>query len=273
MLTKVSVQSPSGGLLELPMTDITAGYVIRDIQGLDPVKATLTSSSFAQMDGAQLHNARREPRNILMKLGLEANYVSTTVAGLRSNLYRYMMPKTTVVLGFYVDDVLFGTTEAVVESMDNNMFSADPEVDFSFISYDPDFYAPDSTTFSGYTVSDTRTEIIDYDGTSDTGIIFSLQFPGPASEVVLHNSRPDQVTNTIDIDGSFLAGDILQIITIPGKKAVNTIRGGTTIPSLYYRDQSSSWISLGQGENRFRAYYSGSPIPYTLEFTEKYGGF
>jgi hypothetical protein len=50
MLTMVTVQNPSGTLF-LPLTDASQGYVVKDIQGLDPVKASLASSTMAQMDG------------------------------------------------------------------------------------------------------------------------------------------------------------------------------------------------------------------------------
>jgi Phage tail protein len=273
MLTMVSIQNIRTGILYLPLMDSSDGYAVKDIQGLDPVKATFVSSSFAQMDGGQVHNKRREARNIVMKLGLEPNYVSNNVASLRSNLYRYMMPKETIIFGLYSDETLWGITEAEVESFDNNMFSADPEVSISLICYDPDFHAPSQTLIEAQTVSDTTIRPISYEGTSETGVIFSLTFPGAGDAVRLYNTRPDLIENLLDINGSFLANDILTVNTNQGQKAVTITRSGTVIPVLYFLAAGSSWISLAQGNNLFRAYYSGSPIPYDLEYTAKYGGF
>ena len=220
MLTMVTVQNLAAGTLLLPLMDSSGGYSVKDIQGLDPVKATLVSSKLAQMDGGELQNARREPRNITMKLGLEPDYVTNTVASLRSNLYRYLMPKSLITFALYADDILFGSTEAVVESMENNMFS-----------------------------------------------------PDPANEIALYNTRPDLVTNRVSLQGSFLPSDVLEINTNPGRKSVTVTRAGLPIPSLYYLDKDSSWISLKQGANLFRAYYVGTSIAYTVKYTAKYGGF
>lgn len=273
MLTMVSAYNPQEGTLQLPLMDSSGGYIVKDIQGLDPVKATLTSSSLAQMDGAQLHNARREPRNIIIKLGLAPDYISNDVASLRSDLYNYFMPKSVVTFGLYRDDVLWGTTDAVVETMDNNMFSSDPEVDISLICYDPDFYSPSLTHSPGTTVNGLTTRAITYGGTSDAGVIFGFTFPAAASEVRLYNTKPDGTIQMMTIAGSFLLNDVLAVNTIPGKKSVILTRGGTPTPSLYYLDRLSTWIELARGVNQFRAYYNGAATAYTLDYTEKYGGF
>src|SRR5450756_1275481 len=92
MLTMVEITNQRNGTLQLPLLDASAGYVVRDVEGLSPVKATLTSSSMAQEDGAQPQNATRTTRNILLKIGLEPDYVTNDVQSLRSDLYDYFMP-------------------------------------------------------------------------------------------------------------------------------------------------------------------------------------
>jgi Phage tail protein len=273
MLTMVTAQRIQSGILLLPLADSSAGYIVRDIQGLDPVKATLASSAYAQQDGGQLHNARREARNITMKIGLKPDYVSTSVRSLRSGLYHFFMPKSLITFSLYDDDVLWGTTEAVVESCENNMFTDDPQVDISIMCYDPDFYAPEVTHIDSATVSDTTTQEIDYEGTSDTGIEFALTFPADSGEIRLYNTRPDNVLNLVILQGSFLANDVLKVNSNQGRKSIVVSRGGMNIPSLYYLDRRSSWVSLEHGVNLFRAYYSGSAIPFTLDYTARYGGF
>lgn len=273
MLTKVSVENPLVGTLQLPLMDSSGGYVVKDIQGLDPVKATLVSSTLAQMDGAQFHNARREPRNITMKLGFAPDYVVTTVASLRSNLYLYLMPKTTIIFGVYDDDVLWGEIAGIVESFDQNMFSSDPEVNVSIICYDPDFYAPSETTVNANTTSGMTTTPINYPGNSDTGVKFHMTFPAVATGVTLYNTRPDGIIDITTIAGSFLANDQLDVDTNPGSKTVTMTRLGTKTPVLYYLDRMSTWIRLMRGANQFRAQYSGAATAYTLKYTSRFGGF
>src|SRR5690606_20585056 len=123
MLTRVDVVTPRGEVLALPFQDISGGYVIHDIDGLDPVRATISSSSFAQLEGAQYQNAQREARNLIFKLGFEPDYATTDVRGLRSELYRFLMPKSEVLFRFYIDDVLFVEIAGRVEAFEAPLFT------------------------------------------------------------------------------------------------------------------------------------------------------
>jgi len=272
MLTMVTVQNPSG-VLFLPLTDASQGYVVKEVQGLDPVKASLTSSTMAQMDGALFQNARREPRNITMKVGLECDYISNTVAGLRKNLYDYLMTKGNVTFSLWVDLAKWAMTNAVVESVENNMFTADPEVDISLICFDPDLYAPSETVMDGMTTNSTDTVTIDYPGTSETGVKFEMVIPADAGEVRLYNTRPDQVVNMVRVTGNLLTNDLLTMDTNPGSKKITLTRNGLEFSVLYFLDQTSDWVSLMRGPNLIRAFYGGAPSPYTLTYTVKYGGY
>jgi hypothetical protein len=272
MLTMVSAQNARGDTLLLPLFDDSAGYVVREIQGLSPVKAVLTSSSQAQMDGAQPQNSRRDVRNITMKVGLKPDYAVTTVADLRSNLYSYFMTKNFITFTIFVDDMPFAITAAEVESCDNDMFSSDPQVDVSLICYDPDFYDLDVSSMSSTTVADTSEQTISYDGTTDTGFIFQMTIPSPVSEIRLYNTRPDNIIQLFTLDGAFQANDVLTINTIQGQKAVTITRAGLPISVLYYLDPRAIWPSLAPGDNQFRAFVNASPIAYTVSWTNKYGG-
>jgi Siphovirus-type tail component, C-terminal domain len=272
MLTMVTAQNVRGDTLQLPLMDSSNGFVVKEIQGLDPVKASLTSSSLAQVDGEQFQNARRGTRNITMKLGLEPDYAVTTVADLRAELYRYFMTKSVITFGVYLDDILFATTAATVETCENDMFSADPQVDISLICYDPDLYDTDTIVVSGSTVADMTTQTITYDGTSDTGVIFAITFTRSVSGITLYNYRPDGVMQIFDVNGSFLTGDTLQVKSVPGRKELTLTRAGLEYSVLYYMNPISVWITLMEGDNIFRAYVTGAAIPFTVSYVPKYGG-
>ena len=274
MLTRVDVTNSRSNTLRLLMMDSSNGYVVKEIDGLDPVNASLTTSTLAQVDGAQPQNARRDTRNITMKLGLEPDYLSTTVASLRSALYDYLLPKANVTLGFYIDGVLFATTSGQVESFANSMFSADPEVDISVICYDPDLVSPSATTADLDTVSTTDTETIAYPGTSDAGIIFTLNVDRSIDGFTLYNTTPDNTIQTFNVEGTgaFVSGDVVTVCTIPGSKSVTLTRDSITSSVLYYLDDNAFWITLQKGNNAFRAFASGAAIPYTLSYTPLFGG-
>lgn len=272
MLNAITIDGPRGTLY-LPLSDTSQGYVVKDIQGLDPVKATLTSSVLATMDGAIFQNSRREPRNITMSIGLESDYVTNDVAGLRTNLYAYLMPKGIVTLGIYRDSDLWARTAAVVENVDNNMFTADPQVDVSLMCYDPDLYAPAETIIQSMTNINGDVQDIQYPGTTDTGIVFDITVPVVSGEVRIVNTRPDGITLQTRVAGNFVAGDKLTIDTNPGNKRVHINRSGIDLSGLYLLDKTSSWIALQEGLNHVLVYFNGVPTQYTMRYIVKYGGF
>ena len=275
MLTQLSILNSRGQTLALPMTDVSGGYAVIDMQGLDPVKATQVATTLAQVDGAQYQSSRVDPRNITFKLGFVPNYATQTVASLRTALYDYLMPKSVVTLKFYVDGSLFATTVGVVESCDTPMFSQNPEVDVSIMCYDPGFYAPSTTVFNGTSVTGGTTSTITYAGTYDTGIIFSLTQDALSNAVSVYNTLPDgtpqQMLISLTSPDTFAAGDVLTINTIPGQKAITRTRSGTTISLLYALDPSSDWIFLQKGNNLFRVVNSTDTRPYSVTYTNKYG--
>lgn len=274
MLTLVEITNARSNKLQLTPANASNGYVVKDIEGLDPVDATLTTSSMAQLDGAQFQNAQRSTRNITMKLGLQPDYVASTVDSLRTGLYAYFMPKANITLGFYKDGAIFALTQGQVESFDCSMFTSDPEADISIICYDPDFYGPVAETTSINTVSDGTTTTIAYEGTSDTGVIFTLNINRSFGSFALYNTAPDnsiQVFSVTVEDGTFISGDVITITTIPGMKSITLKRAGIATSILYSVDDDSVWTSLQNGNNFIRAFASGDAIPCTLTYTPLYG--
>lgn len=272
MLTLVEVTNVRSDTLRLALMDTSNGYSVKEIDGLDPVTATLTTSTMAQMDGAQFQNAQRGTRNITVKLGLEPDFVTNTVQSLRSALYTYFMPKANVAMNFYLDNVLFVTTSGQVESCENAMFSADPEVDISIICYDPDFYAPEAITIDTDTVSTTTVQTISYPGNSETGFIFTLNIDRTLAGFALYNTSSDNSIQVFTVVGSFISGDVVTINTNPGSRGMTLNRAGLVTSIMYYTDTSSSWPVLQNGNNFFRAYAAGDAIPCTLVYTPRYGG-
>lgn len=273
MLTAVDITNASGNTLQLPLQTSPDGYIVREIDGLDPVAASLVTSTMAQVDGAQPQNARRDARNITMKLGLRPVYAISSVRSLRAGLYDYFLPKANISLGFYDDDVLFAVTTGQVETCESSIFSADPEVDISVLCYDPDFYSPSQVTFSSHTQSDNVTTVpVNYQGSSDTGFIFNMILSRNMNNLVISCLNPDGTQRALTLTGSFVPGDVVTINTIPGQKDINLFRSGISSSVLYYMSGTSSWPYLQKGLNQFGAYSPGLGISYTLVYTPKLGG-
>lgn len=272
MLTKVEVANTQGQTLILPLEDISDGFVVKEITGLDPVKATISSSAFAQLDGATFQGARREIRNMLMKIGIEPDYETTSVQELRQELYAFFMPKTDVTARFFLDDVLFAIIDGKVESCEAAPFAKEPELVASILCFDPNFSSPDSIVFEGNTVADDTEVVIDYGGTVETGFVFRLLLDRAESAFTIYNRRPDGTTLSLDFNLSMLTDDVVEISTLSRRKAATLTRAAIDTSVLYAVSPLSKWMPLFPGVNNFRVLASGDPIPYEVEYTPKYGG-
>lgn len=271
-LNKVEVRTEQGALLPLPLEDISAGYLVQNIDGLDPVPANMVSSSYARLDGEQFQSARREKRNIVFQLGLEPDYSSLTVRQLRNQLYKFFMPRSVANLRFFTDD--FPTVDIVgrVESFDCPMFVKDPVATVSMLAYDPDFFEPTPISLSGSTTAGTGVSTIDYTGTVDTGILFRLNVNRSISGFTIYHQPVGEQVQTMTVSGNFLSGDIVEISTVPGNKYATVTRGGVLSSVLYTVSPYAIWTRLKTGSNAIRIYVEGAAIPYTIQYTNKHGG-
>lgn len=279
MLTQVDVITRQGNVLELPLQDASEGYLVKEIEGLDPVAATLVSSSFANVDGEQYYSSRRESRNIVIKLGLESNNgTSGTGRQLRSNLYKYLMPKSTVVLRFYEEDLGgYVDIEGVVETLDCPPFAQELEATISIVCHNPDFIEPEMITVMAY-VTDIDEEIeIDYPGTIETGFVFRLLQGNndlALPEFTIYHRGPDNVTSTLEFTESLTTAEVVEISTITGSKygtRYDPITNGTS-SILYGVAPQSNWIQLFPGKNYIRVDGAIPDVPYWIEYTPKHGG-
>lgn len=274
MITMLEVRTKRGSLLSLPLEEASSGYILQGVDGLDPVKATLVSSSFANGDGQEYQSSRRDIRNIVLKLDYAPNWENDeTVNSLRKKLYRYLMPKSEVSLRFHqsggepdVDIV------GVVESFDAPLFEEDPEVSISIVCFDPDFVEPVPMTMAATTVVSSAQELIDYDGTLETGIILVMEVDQPISDFALYHNPPDGSLRILEFMTPLVPGDVLTINTNPGSKGATLLREGTSSSVLYGISPQSNWIELLPGENLIRINSDVHSIPYTITYTNKHGG-
>lgn len=272
MLTKVEILTQNGTTLSLPLQDIGAGFLVKEIEGLDPVTATIVSSPFANLDGTEYQSSRRENRNVVIKLGLTPDFAYTSVAELRTVLYGYLMPKSNVLMKFYMDDVLFVQIQGRVESLLAPQFVKEPTVNISLVCFKPDFVAPDSVVVPGNTVSTTTEQLITYPGTIETGFLLTLNVDRTLAEFIINNRLPSGETPSMEFVGALVAGDVLKISTVAGNKFATLTRAGIDTSILWGVSPVATWINLFPGENNVRVQATGAAIPFTITYTAKYGG-
>lgn len=272
MLSKVEVRGAQGNLLTLLLEDVVEGLLVEEIEGLDPVKATIVSSSFATMDGAQYQSSRREARNIKIKLGLEPDPTVDTVRTLRKRVYDFFMPKAPVDLRFFMEDGLTVDIAGRVESCDTPMFAEEPTVDISIINFDPDFLKLTPTVLTGSTTATTTETLVAYDGTVETGIEFVLSVDRTIGEFTIYHRLPNDEVRSLDFSAALVSGDVLKISTVTGNKGATLTRSSVTSPIMYGISPQSNWTELASGDNHIRVYAEGAAIPYTIQYVTRYGG-
>lgn len=272
MLTKVEVRTALGMLLVLPLDEVSSGYVIEDILGLDPVNAVIVSSSFARLDGEQYQASRREKRNILMKIRLEPNYITKTVRDLRVGLYSIFMPKTLVSLRFFLSEGLTVDISARVETCETAMFTKDPVVDISLLCFDPDFVELTPEVVIGETVSNSSEFLLEYNGSVETGIEFVLNVDRALTEFTIYHRAGDDIIHTLDFAAVLQADDVLTINTVVGSKGITLLRDTVVSSLLYGMSPQSNWTELLPGDNHIRVYAVGSSIPFSITYVTRHGG-
>lgn len=271
MFSKMEARNTQGDLLTLQLGDTLTGINLLDITGLDPVKATFASSSYANRPGAAYQSSRRDTRNIVLKLQLDPDPETSTVRALRQTVYNFFQSENEANLTFYFDDSSDPVViDGRVEDCSAPMFVQDSIVTVSILCFDPDFRDPNPVTVTG--VGDSSNILVAYDGTSPNGFIFTININSDVSEFNIYYTGPAGDTSTFEFAASLLAGDVVTINTIQGSKSANLLRAGVTSSVLYGVSPQTIWQQLTKGDNYFQVWAEGTAFPVSFEYTKLFGG-
>lgn len=272
MLERVDITNSRGSTFTLMLEEDDGPYQVNDIEGLDPVKATLVATSYAGADGENFQSAKRPARNIKYKLDLDPDFNPKDYSDLRNDLYKYFMPKSKIAQRFFLSSGLYLDIDGIVEDVSSPLFEEDPNVEVSVMCYQPDFIDGRIVSLSGHTVSDSTNTVIDYPGNIESGVVVTLNINRTVGELSIYNSDEGGGQQQLDFSGSLLNGDSLVISSLRGAKGITLTRASVSSSYLYGRSPQSSWIELVEGLNQFRIHADGDPIPYTVEYVVRYGG-
>lgn len=145
MLRQVGVFTPGETtprvILPVGNSEVGSKFFVKEITGLGPGKATISTASYAFIDGAAKITDKSEMRNIIIKIKYrDEAYMDQSLQELRRELYAIFRVKQTVNLVFTNDNpVPDMQIEAIVESHEPVMFAAEPEVQISLLAMDPHF--------------------------------------------------------------------------------------------------------------------------------------
>mgnify|MGYP000930755713 CR=1 FL=1 len=276
ILTMVEIINESNQNLELPLMDLTDGYLLANVDGLDPVKATLSSSTQATLPGEQFQSSRRTVRDVALTIELLPDYITNDVAGLRRRLYTFLSPASPVTLKLYFDNDYYVYATGRVESFDTALFTQDPAVVVLVRCFDPDFIAAEPTIFEGTSVDEWTYADMQYQGDQSTGFVFRTIVAEEVNIITvgLRDSRGN-IPEFVFLNGvePLAPGELLEVSTVPGDKFARRIHEGVIKNALGSITLESNWFKLAPGFNEIAVLASSSsPISYTVEYNARFGG-
>lgn len=275
MLTKVEVYDRRNNMLSLPLDGVGTSFKVRDIDGLGPPKATLSTLKRADIDGEAFQAIQGGARNIVLTLGLEPNFATESPASLRQVLYGYFMSKATVRMRFYSTNLPTVEITGYVETCDPSIFSPETQMKISIMCLDPYFRAVDETVVNGLTTNIAEvTQAIAYEGTVETGFKFVLTADRALTSLVMMNFAPEQEVFSLNYSIVMPAVEwFTEFNSEPGDKYIQIRRTYEIWNQLHVFEPSSTWLLLKPGENLFRASVLGTPdLPWEITYRAKFGG-
>lgn len=294
MIQSVSVFNDLGQYLNLELSrPEDTGILVTNISGLGPVRANVSTTSFAALDGGVINSARLDCRNIVLEVSLLG---SPSVEETRELLYRAFPVKKEVTF-VVTTDLKQLYTIGTIESNEQVIFSNKCSAQISIICPDPYFYnfSPNETTvFSGivngfefpFSNESTDEKLIElgeivsspeidifYEGTSEIGMIMYIDALGPVENFTIYNltTRKQMTINTTRLSKitgkGFGNKDRIVINTESKNKSIMLLRDGVYTNILAALEVGSDWVSLERGDN-ILAYNCESGIGYIQMYIE-----
>ncbi len=254
-----------------------SGFVVKNIDGLGPVKATINMSTYATCDGSTFNSAFMDARDINLSL-LYYQTENESIEDIRQKSYKYFPNKKKIHLLIETDNRTVWT-EGYVEDNVPNMFSPDTGCTITIRCPDPYLYSVDNadTIFHGTKPlfdfpfgesSDTEpyelgsiinldSAVVVYTGDCDVGCTITIDAIGPASDISIFRTNGSEQMNidTTKLPSSLKSGidngDTIIIETSIGKKSVVLVRDGIQYNILNCVSKESSWFTLSKGDNIF----------------------
>lgn len=313
MIKSVFIINSKNEILTMELTNPQeSGFLVKNIDGLGPMKANLTFSDIATRDGGIFNMAKAESRNIVLDL----LFVGSDVEALRHQSYRYFPIMGQITFGI-LTDYRYCIINGYVESNEPTIFSDNADdvegCSISIMCGDPYWLEASGSTYVNFTTTDDAFEFpfsnesttekllqfgiitmltrktIEYDGEGNPYAIIRLSFSGPITDdITIYNlTMNESMTLKYDTIKSLIGEGIgaLDEIVIDGTNDVRTAtfvnytsNSGTEsskeVNIINAIDPLSDWLCLTPGDNEF--VYSiknnSDKVSMSIEFTTQYEG-
>lgn len=280
MINAITVTNHLGDSISIELAfPEKSGFVVHELSGLGPPKATINATELSTDDGSRYNSARISSRNIVLRLELLTPDGKTDADDVRLATYKYFPIKKKIKLTIYTDNRVC-EIDGYVESNEPDIFTKKSMNVISIVCPNPYFYSvePTSTLFFGVeplfefpfenasltedliefgSIKNETEQIIYYTGDAETGVIIYVNALGPASNLSIYNA--DTRTSMSILSEKLLAktgsdikdGDEIIISTVKGDKFVYLHRDGELINILNCISRDSDWFQLVRGDNLF----------------------
>ena len=259
MFFKLILENENGQQINLSQT--ANRFMFSKIEGLNPPNATISTSTYAGINGSYLNNTFIEKRNVAINFEIRGINIEKR----RHALYKvvktsryikvyYCTPNIDVYTEGYVETCEISNFQQLVSGQisiicpDIYWYSTNTQIaEYSQVSGAFHFVFPDNDEPFPIGVYNTQnTMTIQNDG-DETG--FTLEISGgPAKNPTIHNIATGEY---MQISGDILDGDTVTITTKTGNKTVTLERGGVVTNIINRLVSGSTWLNLREGENKF----------------------
>ena len=269
----------------IDMTTTANQYMTSKITGLHPPPGTVSTLSYAGMDGSYLNNAFIEKRNLVISFEMRGIGIEKR----RHALYRVVKPSRYIKV-FYKTSGIDVYTEGYVETCEIDNFTNKISGQISILCPDPYWYSSSaihacySRVSGGFifpfpqtdepfalgSYSTTDNIVINNDG-DETGFIIQIEALDTATTPTIYNAETGEY---LQIKGEIQRGDIITISTKTGNKTVTLTRNGVDSNIINRLVAGSTWLTLREGPNTFhvQAVRNVKNLKITLMHTNAYLG-
>ena len=270
------------------MTATANQYMTSKIEGLSPPPGTISTSSYAGMDGSYLNNAFIEKRNIVVHFEMRGVGIEKK----RHQLYKVVKPSRYIKV-YYKTAGIDVYAEGYVETCEVENFEALTTGQISILCPDIYWYSTISQMayYSYLTGAFTFPFSIDSKGVplgrynynqiltvenegDETGFTLEITAQSDredaASTFTIYNTDTDEY---LQITGQIMGDDVITITTKTGNKTITLDRGGVKTNIINRLVSGSTWLTMHEGKNRFRLWAWGlENLTVKLIHTDAYLG-
>lgn len=253
-------------------------YICKAIDGLGPSEVDVHVSNLAQQGGF-FQGRRPNNREIVIRIGLNPNYIlGESPAALRQALYGLLTTDASrgdIDIQLLDGNTVVAVTSGWVKKFETVLFSKEPEVQITFTTVEPYLSAPAELTLSP--IDDTNF-VINNLGSAPAGIKMNITLSAAMDYIQFTHDGYEFSVGKIEDTANpgeymwpgFLAGDVVDINTILGQRAVSYTRSSVVTNAIDLVE--GKWLELHGGLNTIVVFPTANLVINNVKYTPKYWG-